>query len=557
MSHSGGGDLKREQDDSDEGEFQRDLSVYALLAMSLGTVIGSGWLLLPGIVAAKAGPASVFSWIIAGLMMLVVAAVYAELGATWPAPGAVAKYPHMSHGQFVGHMAGWAAFVAYVVTPAAEAVAVVRYAGSVWPPLVNGDALTSLGIALSIAILIAITLLCYTSVKYLGIFETYVTALKYIPIILFLVLIPVLAFNPVNFTAYGGFAPTGPSGILLGTASTLFAFIGFRQALDFGAEAKNPGRDLPRAVLGTIVIATITYILISIVFVGGISWSGLSGLSTVSGVTTGNWSSLSGLPSPMYDLAAATGIGFLATVILADGIISPNGPNASNVGTVPRITYTMAEDGTMPKFFLRLHPKYGTPDAGLIFAFFVEVGFLFVTAAGYSTLIDVVNAAFAVGFATGPVALVALRRTAPHVNRHYTLTGGRFWGPVAFFFASLLLYWEGWPLTGYVIAVLFFGAIVYFAFAYWADASIAAIRNGLWYIGWFLAMAAVSYLGSGQFGGINIIPLGWDIPTIAVISLVFFYWGVSQCIPYDEANEPKSATVEKTGPAPTDVSLDD
>ncbi|HZD44310.1 MAG TPA: APC family permease, partial [Methanomicrobiales archaeon] len=400
------------------GEFKRDLSVYALLAMSLGTVIGSGWLLLPGIVASQAGPASVFSWIIAGLMMLVVAAVYSELGATWPAPGAVAKYPHMSHGQFVGHMAGWAAFIAYVVTPPAEAVAVVRYAGSVWPALVSGNALTPLGIAVAILILFAISLLCYTSVKYLGIFETYVTALKYIPIAIFLIFIPLFAFHPVNFTKFGGFTPTGGSGILVGTASTLFAFIGFRQALDFGAEAKNPGRDLPRAVLGTILIATVTYILISIVFIGGINWSGLSK------VKVGQWSTLANLPSPMYNLAAASGIGIVAAVLLADGIISPNGPNASNVGTVPRITYTMAEDGTMPKIFLRLHPKYGTPDAGLLIAFVIEVGFLFVTAAGYSTLIDVVNAAFAVGFATGPVVLVTLRRTAPHVNRLYTLRGG-------------------------------------------------------------------------------------------------------------------------------------
>ncbi len=534
-----------------DGEFKRDLGVYALLAMSLGTVIGSGWLLLPGIVASEAGPASVFSWIIAGLMMLVVASVYAELGATWPAPGAVAKYPHMSHGQFVGHMAGWAAYIAYVVTPPAEAVAVVRYAGSVWPVLTDGSALTPIGIGVAILILVAITALCYTSVKYLGIFETYVTSLKYIPIIIFLVLIPLLAFHPINFSAYGGFAPTGPAGVLVGTSSTLFAFIGFRQALDFGAEAKNPGHSLPRAVIGTVIIGTITYILISIVFIGGINWSGLTG------VKVGQWSTLSSLSSPMYDLAAASGVSIVAVVLLADGIISPNGPNASNVGTVPRITYTMAEDGTMPKIFLRLHPKYGTPHVGLLIAFVLEVGFLFVTAAGYSTLIDVVNVAFAVGFATGPVVLVTLRNTAPHVNRLFTLRGGRFWAPLAFFFASLLLYWEGWPLTGYVLAVLFLGALIYLALAFWGNASIPAIKHGIWYVGWFIVMAVMSYLGSSEFGGINVIPMGWDIPTIAVISLVFFYWGVHERIPYSEANEPASADVEKTGPAPTDVSSAD
>ncbi|HZD44192.1 MAG TPA: APC family permease, partial [Methanomicrobiales archaeon] len=496
------------------GSFKKELSVYSLLAMSLGTVIGSGWLLLPGIVASQAGPAAVISWILGGCGVLIVALVYSELGATWPAAGAVAKYPGLSHGRFTGHMAGWAAFIAYAVTPPAEAVAVVKYAAVKYPSLVNPktQGLTLLGIAIAILILAVIGLLNYVGVKYLGIFENYVTALKYIPIAVFVVFIGFLAFHSSNFTAFGGFVPHGPSGILLGTSSTVFAYIGLRQALDFGSEAKNPGKDIPRALIGTVVIAMITYILISIVMVGGLNWSALA--SNNPHVVKGQWSSLSHLDAPMYAVAGATGLGLVAALILADGIISPNGPNASNVGSVPRVAYTMAEDGTMPKLFQRLHPKYGTPGAGLLVCFVLEIFFLFITSAGYNNLISVINVAVMVAYALGPVSMGALRKTAPHVDRPYRISGARFLAPLAFVIASLLLYWEKWPLTGEMLGILLFGALIYAAYAYWGNVSLSSVMNGLWLIGYLISMAVISYLGSSKFGGRNIIPFGWDILVI-------------------------------------------
>ena len=529
------------------GSFKRDLSVYSLLAMSLGTVIGSGWLLLPGIVASQAGPAAVISWALGGLGVLIVALVYSELGATWPAAGAVAKYPGLSHGRFTGHMAGWAAFIAYAVTPPAEAVAVIRYAGTVYPGLTHGNEVTNLGIVISIIILALIGLLNFVGVKYLGIFENYVTALKYIPIAIFVVLIGFFAFHPENFTSYGGFIPHGPSGILLGTSSTVFAYIGLRQALDFGSEAKNPGKDIPRALIGTVVIAMITYILISIVMVGGLNWSGLTG----KGVVEGQWGTLANLSAPMYAVAGATGLGVVATLILADGIISPNGPNASNVGSVPRVAYTMSEDGTMPKLFQRLHPKYGTPGAGLLACFVLEIFFLMITKAGYNNLISVINVAVMVAYALGPVSMGALRKTAPHVDRPYRVSGARILAPIAFIIASLLLYWESWPLTGEMLGILLFGVIIYAAYSVWGSVSIWSIKNGLWLIGYLITMAVVSYIGSKQFGGLGIIHFGYDIIVVIVVALVYYYWGVRQRVPYDEAYEPKSATIKKTGPAPS------
>ena len=513
--------------------FRRDLGLYSLLAMSLGTVIGSGWLLLPGVVAARAGPAAVLSWILGGLAVLVIALVWAELGAAWPAPGAVARYPYLSHGSFTGHMAGWGAFVAYAIIPPTEAVAVVRYASTVFPSLGTGGDISTLGLVVAVVILALIGLLNYAGVKYLAIFENYVTAIKYVPIAVFVLAVGLLAFHPENFTAYGGFAPNGSTGVLFGASFTVFAYLGFRQALDFGGEARNPGRDLPISILGTVLVATVTYALISVVFVGGLDWAGLAG----EGVVAGDWATLSSLSAPLYAVTAAAGLGTVALLLLADGIVSPNGPNATNVGAVPRVAYSMAEDGTMPRLFLRIDPRFGTPGAGLVVSFAIEVFFLLVTGAGYAQLVSAVSVTFIVSYAIGPVTMGTLRRTAPGVERPFRLPLGRVVAPAAFVLSSLLLYWSSWPATGAMLLVLLAGVGVYAVFAARGEVGLESVRNGTWFVGYLLAMAAVSYLGDGSFGGTGAIPLGWDALVVSLVGLGFYYWGLRRGVPYGEQAE--------------------
>jgi len=514
---------------AESGEWASELGLFSLVAMSLGTVIGSGWLLLPGVVAARAGPAGVFSWILGGLVILVVALVFAELGATWPAPGAVAKYPYLSHGRFTGHMAGWGAFIAYAIIPPTEAVAVVRYASELYPALGTEGSVSPLGMAVAVVILALVALLNYAGVKYLAIFENYVTLFKYVPIVVFLAAVAVTAVHPENFTAYGGFAPNGPSGVLIGTSFTVFAYLGFRQALDFGSEAKNPGRDLPRALVATVLIAIATYTLVSLAFVAAIDWPALAD----QGVTAGDWSTLSALSAPVYGVAAAAGLGLVATLLLIDGIVSPNGPNATNVGAVPRVAYSMAEDGTMPQVFRRLHPRYGTPGQGLLVSFVVEVFFLLVTQAGYAELLSAVTIAFIVSYAIGPIAMSTLRETAPDVERPFRLPYARVVSPLAFCVSSLLLFWETWPLTGEMLGVLLVGVLVYAYYVVRGRATLDSVKNGVWLVAYLVAMAALSFLGDANFGGVGVIPFGWDFLAVVLVSLGFYYWGTRRGVPYD------------------------
>jgi amino acid transporter len=512
------------------GAFRKELGWFSLLSMSLGTVIGSGWLLLPTVVAALAGPASVLSWALGGIAILVIAVIYAELGAAWPAAGAVALYPRLSHGDFAGHLAGWAAFVSYAIIPPAEAVAVTRYAGTLFPSFVTPTQnLSALGLSIAVAILAVIGFLNFIGVRYLALFQNWVTSLKYIPIALFIVAAMFFAFRPENFTGFGGFAPSGASGVMLGTASTMFAYLGFRQALDFGAEAKRPGRDLPLAVILTVVLSIVTYVLIAVATVGAIRWAGL----VQHGVTAGDWSTLDRLPAPIYDICVAAGLGVVGWLIFIDGIVSPNGPNATNTGSVPRVAYTMAESGTMPRFFLHLHPRLGTPGWGLLACFGIEVFFLLLTEGGYSALVSAINVAFMVGYAIGPVSFGVLRVIAADHPRPFRLPLGALWGPCAFVFASLLLFWSRWPLTGETLGILMVGVLVYFGFVWRGTVGHESLRFGAWLVVYLAAMAALSYLGDSRFGGIDVLHWGWDLAAVAVVSLAIYYWGVRQGVAFD------------------------
>jgi len=205
----------------------------------------------------------------------------------------------------------------------------------------------------------------------------------------------------------------------------------------------------------------------------------------------------------------------------------------------------MAEDGTMPRLFLRLHPRYGTPGAGLLACFGVEVFFLFVTRAGYATLIAAVNVGFMVSYAIGPVSMGALRRTAPHVERPFRLPAGRVLAPLAFVIASLLLFWERWPLTGEMLGVLLAGVVVYAYYVRRGAVGTYSLGHGVWLVVYLLTMAVLSYLGDAHFGGIGVLPFGWDFLVVALAALGFYYWGVGRAVPYDSAREPGSTVVRK------------
>ncbi|HEX6550446.1 MAG TPA: hypothetical protein VF117_07205, partial [Gammaproteobacteria bacterium] len=147
---------------------------------------------------------------------------------------------------------------------------------------------------------------------------------------------------------------------------------------------------------------------------------------------------------------------------------------------------------------------------------------------GWGQLAAVISVATVISYLTGPVSAVVLRRTAPDMHRPLRLPGLHLLAPLAFMFATLVLYWARWPLTGWIILLMVVALPVwmyYEAKRGWEDIKLH-MRGAWWMVCYLPTIALLSWLGSSQFGGLDLIPYGWDQATVAVAGLGFYFWGM-------------------------------
>ncbi|MFC3884130.1 APC family permease [Bacillus songklensis] len=504
---------------------QRKMGTFALTMTGLGSIIGSGWLFGAWKAAQIAGPAAIFSWIIGMAVILLIALSYAELGTMFPEAGGMVKYPQYSHGSFVGFLAAWANWIAIASTIPVEAIASVQYM-STWPwewanwthSLVKNNVLTFKGLLIASMLLLVYFFLNYWTVNLFAKANSSITVFKLI--------IPGIAagallfagFHGENFTSTNGVAPYGWASVLtaVATSGIVFAFNGFQSPVNMAGEAKTPNRSIPIAVIGSILIATVIYVLLQIAFIGAVD-----PFLLVKG-----WSHLN-FNSPFADLAIALAFNWLAILLYADAFVSPSGTGTTYTATTARMIYGMQKNGYLPPVFGTVHPVYGVPRAAMFLNLGICFLFLFLFR-GWGVLAEIISVATLISYIMGPVALMTLRRTAEHFHRPFYLKGASFIAPCGFIFASLTLYWARWPLTGEVLFIMIIGLPLYFY--YQAKNNWRGFKqqffSGIWLIVYLLCMILISYLGSEKFGGRNMIPYGWDMLLIACLSLMFYFWGV-------------------------------
>lgn len=505
-----------------EKNVKKELGSFSLLMTGLGTIIGSGWLFGAWKAAAVAGPAAIIAWILGMIVTVFIGLTYAELGTMFPHTGGMVRYAQYSHGPFVGFLSGWAIWIAIASVIPVEAVASVQYMSS-WPwdwarHLYDGQELSSWGLFLAAILILVYFLLNFWTVRLFAAANSAITVFKLVVPLLTVLGFVVAGFHTENFTNYGGFAPYGWSGVLtaVATSGVVFAFNGFQSPVNLAGEAKRPNRSIPIAVVGSILMAGGIYVLLQIAFIGAVSPE----------QAARGWGSIN-FQSPFADLAIALNLNWLALLLFVDAFVSPSGAGITNTATTARMVYGLTENGHMPKMFSKIHPKYGVPRAALCLNLAVSYVFLFLFR-GWGSLAEVISVATLISYATGPVAVVVLRRR-DFVNRPIRVRGMNVIAPVAFILASLILYWATWPLTGKVVLIMVSGLPIYFYYQSkegWAD-FLPQLKSGLWLLGYLAFMVLVSCLGSERFGGYNVIPYGIDMFLIAVCSLIFYFWGIS------------------------------
>ncbi|MBF8378025.1 APC family permease [Alicyclobacillus mali] len=504
---------------------RREIQLVALTMTGLGSIIGSGWLFGAWKAAKVAGPAAMVAWILGMAVILLIGLTYAELGPMFPRSGGMVRYAHYSHGSFVGFLSGWANWIAIASVIPIEAEASIQYMSS-WPwhwaqwthHLYVNKTLTPPGLLLAAILVFIYFLLNYWTVKLFARANTLITVFKFIIPTLTVIGLIAAHFDTHNFTQYGGFAPNGWASVLtaIATSGVIFAFNGFQSPINLAGEARNPSRNVPLAVIGSVLLAGVIYLCLQAAFIGSMPGSLLSH----------GWASIN-LKSPFADLALALNVNWLAIVLFLDAFVSPSGTGITYTATTARMVHGMEANGYFPKVFGRIHPRYGVPRAAMWLNLVIAYIFMLMFR-GWGELSGVISVATLISYVTGPIAVMAFRNMGDHVKRPVRVPGMTVIAPIAFIFASLILYWAQWPLTGEVIIVIIIGLPVYFYYmakAGWRGFA-EHFRHGLWLMVYLLWMALISFLGSGKFGGIGVLPYGWDMVVVAASALVFYLWGV-------------------------------
>lgn len=347
----------------EQKEPKRVIGLFSLILSGIICIIGSGWLFGVAAAAKTAGPAAIFSWIICGVAVAIIALTIAELGTMFPRSGGMVHYMYESHGPLAGFFAAWINFLAIAPVIATEALASIQYLSSWKYPWAKGlfdnatGDLTTNGLFATAALILIYFLLNYWSFKFFIKFMSYITILKIFTPLFTVISLLVIAFNDKNFiTVNHTIAPYGWDAVLtaIPACGIIYAFNGFQTPANLAGEVKNPGRNIPIALVSSIGFCLILFILLHIAFVGALSPSDLAK----------GWSGIS-MGSPFAQLAIALNLNLLLLFIYLDAFVSPSGVGLTYFTTTSRMLFGMSHNKQMPAFLGKLNLKYSVPRGAL------------------------------------------------------------------------------------------------------------------------------------------------------------------------------------------------
>ena len=521
-----------------EHGLRRDIGMIGLLFASVGSIIGSGWLFGAFKAAGQAGPAAVVAWALGAVMILMIALSFAELGAMFPMSGGVVRYPHFAFGGFASFMAGWVNWLAAASVAPIEVEGALQYATNYVPWLthtVNGvPVLAPGGYVVAVILMALFCVINLYGIRWFARFNTAIVWWKLFIILLVVAALLVARFEPHHFTAHGGFAPLGWHGVFssIATAGIVFSYLGFRQGIELAGESKDPHRAVPIAVVGSVVICAVIYVLLQVAFVGALPDSALAGGWDKLGVAT----EFKGLAfGPLAGLAKLLGMTWLAGLLYFDAFVSPADTGLIYTTATSRLSYAMAKNGNAPDSLAKLN-KHGVPWVSLAVTFVVGLIF-FLPFPGWQQLVGFITSAAVLSFGSGPLVTGAMRRTLPKQHRPFRVPGGDLVPFLAFWSSNLVVFWSGWQTNGKLFLAMLLGlALLGIQHVTSGTRSAFDWKAGSWVWPWLGGLALLSYLGS-YGGGRDVIGFGWGWPVMFAFSLVVYVWAMMVRLPPEKVVE--------------------
>jgi APA family basic amino acid/polyamine antiporter len=403
----------------EENPLRPVLGGLELTLLGIGCIVGTGIFVITGTAAAQhAGPAIVLSFIISAIGCLCAGFCYAELASMIPLCGSAYTYAYSTIGEIFAWIIGWDLILEYLVGSATVAVGwsgyVVSFLSDIGihfpsalsnaPLLFKGGWVASGAILNLPAVLVvlAVTVLLVVGIRESSAVNAVIVAIKVVIILLFVAFcFPyVHAENWVPFIPPStGFGQFGWTGIMAGAGVIFYAYIGFDAVTTAAQETKKPQRDLPIGILGSLLICTVLYVLVSLVLTGVVNYKQLDVPAPVAFAIQQVGPSVAWL-RPLVELGAIAGITSVILVLLLGQ---------------PRIFYRMAVDGLLPGVFTKVHPTFKTPHVTTI-----VTGIVAATLAGLfpiGVLSELVSIGTLLAFVIVCISVMVLRKTRPDVPR--------------------------------------------------------------------------------------------------------------------------------------------
>lgn len=419
--------------DTEEPEHQlkKSLSALDLTVFGVGVVIGTGIFVLTGAVAKEtAGPATAIAFAVAGVVCALAALCYAEFASTVPVAGSAYTFSYASLGELPAWTIGWDLVLEFALGTAVVAVGWSGYVRSLmdnagWelPAALSGpDASDGFSFdILATALVLVLTVVLVLGMKLSARVTTVIVAIK-VAVVLIVIIAGAFFIDADNYKPFipkaqevpagnsidspliqlmFGYAPTnfGVLGIFTAASIVFFAFIGFDIVATAAEETKLPQRDMPRGILGSLLICTILYVAVSIVVTGMQHYSELS------------------VDAPLADAFKATGHPFYGGVISFGAAVGLTTVCMILLLGQTRVFFAMSRDGLLPRFFSHVHPKYRTPHRPTIL-----LGVLIAILAGFTSLdelAELVNIGTLFAFVVVALSVIILRRTRPDLPRAF------------------------------------------------------------------------------------------------------------------------------------------
>ncbi|WP_324671012.1 amino acid permease [Hymenobacter sp. GOD-10R] len=415
--------LQQEAAETGKNTLKRSLGGFNLIAIGIGVIIGAGLFSLTGIAAANhAGPAVTLSFVVAAVGCAFSALCYAEFASMVPVAGSAYTYAYATLGELFAWIIGWDLVLEYSVGAATVAISwsqyLVRFLSKYdlhIPPqlvaspfetltLASGAQVTGFVNLPAILIVLAITAIIIRGTQGSAVFNAIVVALKVLVVLVFIALgwkyIDPANYHPYIPTNTGTFGEFGWSGILRGAGVVFFVFIGFDIVATMAQETKNPQRNMPIGIIGSLLVCTVLFVLFGYVMTG-----------------LANYTEFKNSAAPVAIAIEKTPYSWLSSTIIMAILIGYTSVILVDLLGQSRVFFTMSRDGLLPGVFSQLHPRFQTPHkSNLLLGVFISLfaGLVPISVVGEMTSIGTLLA-----FVMVCIGILILRKREPNTPRPF------------------------------------------------------------------------------------------------------------------------------------------